>query len=133
MPGTSIVEDIELIIEDIGGGGGKGPPAGGGDGGEGGGKRRWPQSPSSRRYATAIILGILSIVMFFMAMASAFIFLRATSSRWVPFHYLVQHNDLASEQWRYGVGAAPPGDCRPPPISQTLVGSDRSRHSILAR
>jgi len=86
MPGTTIVEDIELIIEDIGGGGGKGPPAGGGDGGEGGGKRRWPQSPSSRRYATAIILGILSIVMFFMAMASAFIFLRATSSRWVPLH-----------------------------------------------
>jgi cytochrome c oxidase subunit 3 len=86
MPGTTIVEDIELIIEDIGGGGGKGPPAGGDDGGDGGGKRRWPQSPSSRRYATAIILGILSIVMFFMAMASAFIFLRATSSRWEPLH-----------------------------------------------
>ena len=86
MPGTTIVEDIELIIEDIGGGGGKGPPAGGDDGGDGGGKRRLPQSPSSRRYATAIILGILSIVMFFMAMASAFIFLRATSTRWVPLH-----------------------------------------------
>ena len=83
MPGTTIIEDFELIIEDIGGGGGKGPPAGGDDGG---GKRRWPQSPSSRRYATAIILGILSIVMFFMAMVSAFIFLRATSSRWVPLH-----------------------------------------------
>lgn len=85
MPGTSIVEDIELVIEDIGGGGGKGPPAGGDDGDEGG-KRRWPQSPSSRRYATAIALGIVSIVMFFMAMASAFIFLRATSNRWVPLH-----------------------------------------------
>jgi cytochrome c oxidase subunit 3 len=85
MPGTSIVEDIELVIEDIGGGGGKAPPAGGDDGGEGG-KRRWPQSPSSRRYATAIALGIVSIVMFFMAMASAFIFLRATSNRWVPLH-----------------------------------------------
>ncbi len=85
MPGTSIVEDIELVIEDIGGGGGKGPPGGGDDGGEGG-KRRWPQSPSSRRYATAIALGIVSIVMFFMAMASAFIFLRATSNRWVPLH-----------------------------------------------
>jgi cytochrome c oxidase subunit 3 len=86
MPGTTIVQDIELIIEDIGGGGGKGPPAGGDDGGDGGGKRRGPQSPSSRRYTTAIILGILSIVMFFMAMASAFIFLRATSTRWVPLH-----------------------------------------------
>ena len=85
MPGTSIVEDIELVIEDIGGGGGKAPPAGGDDGGEGG-KRRWPQSPSSRRYATAIALGIVSIVMFFMAMASAYIYLRANSNRWVPLH-----------------------------------------------
>lgn len=97
MPGTTIVEDIELIIEDIGGGGGKGPPAGGDDGGDGGGKRRWPQSPSSRRYATAIILGILSIVMFFMAMASAFIFLRTTSTRWVPLHLpsIIWFNTLA--------------------------------------
>lgn len=86
MPGTTIVDDIELIIEDIGGGGGKGPPPGGDDGDEGG-KRREPQSPSSRRYATAIIIAIVSIVMFFMAMASAFIYLRASNStRWVPLH-----------------------------------------------
>ncbi len=84
MPGATIVEDIELIIEDIGGGGGKGPPAGGDDGDEGGGKRRGPQLPSSRRYATAIIIGIISIVMFFMAMASAYLYLRARSERWVP-------------------------------------------------
>ena len=38
----------------------------------------------SRRYATAIIIGIISIVMFFMAMASAYIYLRAKSDRWVP-------------------------------------------------
>jgi len=85
MPGTTIVEDIELIIEDIGGGGGKLPPAGGDDGGDGG-KRRGPQRPSSRRYATAIVIAIVSIVMFFMAMASAYIYLRANSSRWVPLH-----------------------------------------------
>ncbi|MGB9465658.1 MAG: cytochrome c oxidase subunit 3 [Candidatus Acidiferrum sp.] len=85
MPGTSIVEDIEIIIEDIGGGGGKGPPAGGDDGGEGG-KRSGPQVPSSRRYATAVVIAIVSIVMFFMAMASAFIYLRASSNRWVPLH-----------------------------------------------
>ena len=83
MPGTTIVEDIELIIEDIGGGGGKGPPPGGDDGDEGG-KRREPRSPSSRRYATAIIIAIVSIVMFFMAMASAYIYLRARNDRWVP-------------------------------------------------
>jgi len=83
MPGTTIVEDIELIIEDIGGGGGKLPPAGGDDDGEGS-KRRGPQLPSSRRYATAIVIAMVSIVMFFMAMASAYIFLRANSTRWVP-------------------------------------------------
>jgi cytochrome c oxidase subunit 3 len=86
MPGTSVLEDIELIIEDIGGGGGKTPPAGGDDDGGDSGKRRGPQVPSSRRYLTAIVLGIVSIVMFFMAMASAFLFLRATSNRWVPLH-----------------------------------------------
>jgi cytochrome c oxidase subunit 3 len=85
MPGTTIVEDIELIIEDIGGGGGKLPPAGGDDDGDSG-KRRGPQRPSSRRYATAIVIAIVSIVMFFMAMASAYIYLRANSNRWVPLH-----------------------------------------------
>jgi cytochrome c oxidase subunit III len=85
MPGTSIVEDIELIIEDIGGGGGKNPPPGGDDGDEGG-KRRGRQAPSSRVYATAIVLAIVSIVMFFMAMASAFLYTRANSNRWVPLH-----------------------------------------------
>jgi cytochrome c oxidase subunit III len=85
MAGTTIVEDIELIIEDIGGGGGKLPPAGGDDGSDSG-KRRGPQLPSSRRYATAIVIAIVSIVMFFMAMASAYIYLRANSTRWVPLH-----------------------------------------------
>ena len=85
MPGSTIVEDIELIIEDIGGGGGKNPPPGGDDGDEGG-KRGWPRVPSSRRYATAIVIAIVSIVMFFMAMASAFIYTRANSNRWVPLH-----------------------------------------------
>ncbi len=85
MPGSTIVEDIELIIEDIGGGGGKNPPPGGDDGDEGG-KRRGPHVPSSRRYATAIVMAIVSIVMFFMAMASAFIYTRTNSNRWVPLH-----------------------------------------------
>jgi len=85
MAGSTFVEDIELIIEDIGGGGGKNPPPGGDDGDEGG-KRRGPQGPSSRRYATAIVIAIISIVMFFMAMASAFIYTRFNSNRWVPLH-----------------------------------------------
>jgi cytochrome c oxidase subunit III len=84
MSGTTIVEDIELIIEDIGGGGGgKRPPAGGDDGGDSG-KQRGPNLPSSRRYATAILMIMVSIFMFFMAMVSAFIFLRATNHNWIP-------------------------------------------------
>lgn len=82
MPGTTIVEDIELIIEDIGGGGRNLPPPGGDDD-DGSGKRRGPQQPSPRRYATAIMLGIVSIVMFFMGMVAAYIFLRATNPKWV--------------------------------------------------
>ena len=84
MPGTSIVEDIELIIEDFGGGGGgKTPPAGGDDGGDSG-RQRGPNVPSSRRYATAIVIAMISIFMFFMAMVGAFIFLRATNRNWLP-------------------------------------------------
>jgi cytochrome c oxidase subunit III len=89
MPGTTLVEDIELIIEDIGGGGGKNPPPGGDDGGDGGEDRRGnrqPQIPVSRRYVTAIILGMISIVMLFMGVVAAFIFLRATNRQWVPLH-----------------------------------------------
>jgi cytochrome c oxidase subunit 3 len=42
--------------------------------------------PSSRRYATAVGIVMVSIVMFFMAMASAYIYLRASSNRWMPLH-----------------------------------------------
>src|SRR6266852_6071828 len=92
MPGTTAVPDIELIVEDIGGGGGGGPtpPADGdGDGGDGGDDdrnrdRKW--SPSPRRYSTAIAIGIVSILMFFMALASAFIVLRRGSGVWVTVH-----------------------------------------------
>jgi cytochrome c oxidase subunit III len=87
MPDTTTLDELELIIADIGGGGGKGPPAGGddGDGGDGG-RRRGPQIPSTRRYAMAIVVALVSIVMFFMAMAAAFLYLRANNSKWVPLH-----------------------------------------------
>ncbi len=83
MPGTREIQEIEIIIEDIGGGGGYEPPAGG-DGGDGD-KRRRPGLPSSRRYYTAIGLGMISIFMFFMALTSAFL-IRKASSDWVPVH-----------------------------------------------
>jgi len=100
MPGSTLVDDIELIIEDIGGGGGgKTPPPrrDGGDGDEGSKWRPSPQVPPSRRYATAIILAMISIVMFFMAMVAAFIFLRTTNHNWVPLRIpgIVWFNTLA--------------------------------------
>lgn len=87
MPGGSLVEDIELILEDISGGGGNPPPPardGGGDGGDDRQRRPDGPIPASRRYATAIVLAMISIVMFFMGMVAAFIFLRATNRNWVP-------------------------------------------------
>ena len=90
MPGTTAVPDIEIVVEDIGGGGGgPTPPPGGGDDGDGGGddrnrRRKW--SPSPKRYSTAITIGIVSILMFFMALASAFIVLRRGSDLWVTVH-----------------------------------------------
>jgi len=87
MPGTHVVDDIELIIEDIGGGGGNKPPAGGDSGGgdNDANKRRKPTPMSPRRYQTAIVLAMLSIVMFFMALAVTFL-VRKMSSDWVPVH-----------------------------------------------
>jgi len=87
MPGTTAVPDIEVIIEDGGGGGGgpTPPPGGGDDGGDG--KRRRPGGrPSLNRYYTGIALGIVSILMFFMALASAFLVRRGTSGDWIPVH-----------------------------------------------
>jgi len=89
MPGTSTTPDIELVIEEPHGGGGGGQPPASGDGGgdgdsSGKGPRRW--TPSQRRYSTAIAIGIVSILMFFMALASAFIVLRRGSPTWVTVH-----------------------------------------------
>jgi cytochrome c oxidase subunit 3 len=88
MPGTTAFPDEELITDDIGGGGGgPTPPAGGGDDGDGDDnnrRRKWPPTP--RRYSTAITLGIVSILMFFMALSSAFIVLRRGSNAWVSVH-----------------------------------------------
>jgi cytochrome c oxidase subunit 3 len=88
IPGTTAVSEIELFIEDVGGGGRGKPPAGGDDdeGDRGDGKRRRPDTPSPRRYYTGIALGIVSVLMFFMALTSAYLVRRGTSSDWVPIH-----------------------------------------------
>jgi cytochrome c oxidase subunit 3 len=86
MAGTSVLDDIELIIEDIGGSGGGKPPSGRDGDGSGGGKRRSPGNSSARKYAIAIALAMVAILMFFMAMVAAFLVLRTTSGKWVTFH-----------------------------------------------
>src|SRR5580704_11851554 len=84
MPGTTSRQDIELIIEPVGGGGGPAaPPAGGDDSGGNGGKPRRRGQPSPNRYYTGIAVGIVSILMFFMALASAFLVRKSSSTNWV--------------------------------------------------
>src|ERR1700693_195539 len=87
MPGTSVIDDIELIIEDVRGGGGN-PPSrrddgdDGDDSGNSGGDRKpEPGRSSAKKYSTAIALAMLSILMFFMVLAAAFLVLRVENLR----------------------------------------------------
>jgi len=86
MPGAPVLDDIVINIEDHGGrGGGSGPPPGGDDGDDDQKRRRF-EPPSPRRYYTGIALGIVSILMFFMALSSAYLVRRATTTQWIPIH-----------------------------------------------
>lgn len=86
MPGTPVLDDIIINTEDHGGrGGGSGPPPGGDDGDDNRKRPRF-EPPSPRRYYTGIALGIVSILMFFMALSSAYLVRRATSAQWTPIH-----------------------------------------------
>jgi cytochrome c oxidase subunit III len=90
MSGTSVLDEVELVVEDIGNGGGGQPPdrdehrGGGGD--DGNFRPRRPNSSQStqRRYHTAILLGMVSICMFFMALSAAFL-VRKTGKDWINF------------------------------------------------
>jgi cytochrome c oxidase subunit III len=85
MPSTKVTEDIELIIEDIGGrGSGTEPPNhDGGDGGRGNPHGR----TSPKRYYTGIAVAIVSILMFFMALVSAYVVRKGSSSDWTSFRF----------------------------------------------
>jgi cytochrome c oxidase subunit III len=84
MPGSTTVNDIELIIENVGGGGGNNlPPASGGGGNDP--KRRPDGKPSMNRYLAGMALAIVSVLVFFMALASSFLVLKANPG-WVPVH-----------------------------------------------
>ena len=83
MPGTTVGNDIELVVEKVADdGGGNLPPSNGGGGGDDG-KRPPKRRPSPKRYYTGIALGIVSVLMFFMALASAYL-VRRGSPDWVP-------------------------------------------------
>lgn len=90
MPGSSVLDDIELIIEDISGGGPGKPPLRDDDGGGDGdreGPRPGPRRASSKKYSTAIVLAMLSILMFFMVLTAAFVVLRLENLRnWSGVH-----------------------------------------------
>jgi len=89
MPGTIAPPDIELIIEDSrgGGGGGSRPPDGGDDGDNSDfDRQRNGRQASQRRFSTAIAIAMVSILMFFMALASAFLVLHHSSHVWVAVH-----------------------------------------------
>jgi cytochrome c oxidase subunit III len=79
MPGPAI-DEIELIIEDIRGGGGRPPSRGddddGGDEGGGGDRAPEPRQPNSKKYSTAVLIAIASIVMLFLVLTAAFVALR---------------------------------------------------------
>jgi cytochrome c oxidase subunit 3 len=83
MPGTTVGHDIELIIEKVADNGGGITPPSNGSGGDDDGKRPPKRRPSPRRYYTGIALGIVSVLMFFMALASAYL-VRRGSADWVP-------------------------------------------------
>lgn len=83
MPGTTTGQDIKPVIEKgNGGAGGHTPPAGGDGGGDGGNRGRKGQ-PSASKYYIGMAIAIVAILMFFMALASAFLIRKGTGG-WVP-------------------------------------------------
>jgi cytochrome c oxidase subunit III len=87
MP-TKVREDIELIIENIGGGGGRGvPPADEFGGGDEWRNRKPSKRVSPKRYYTGVAVVIISVLMFFMALASAYVVRKGASSDWITFRF----------------------------------------------
>jgi cytochrome c oxidase subunit III len=88
VPSTVDVQDIELIIENVGGGGGGGRPPARGDGGDDDGSKRRDSGPTSpKRYYSGIAVAIVSILMFFMALVSAYLVRKGVKSGWNSFHF----------------------------------------------
>lgn len=86
MPGTTVTPGAEGILSDRGGGGGTSQPPGRGGGGGDGDKGERPRKPPQRRFATAITLAMISVLMFFLGLCAAFIGLRVWSEKWPALH-----------------------------------------------
>jgi cytochrome c oxidase subunit 3 len=84
MSGTT-AHDIEPIVEKKDGGSGGGMPPRGGNGGGEDDKKKPNRPVSPARYYTGMAIGIVSVLMFFMALASAFL-VRRGGADWVPVH-----------------------------------------------
>ena len=89
MPATNVLDDVELIIEKGGGNGGSEPPSNGlgGDDDSGGKDGRPFRHASPARYYTGITVAIISVLMFFMALVSAYVVRKGASSDWVSFRF----------------------------------------------
>jgi cytochrome c oxidase subunit III len=80
MPHLTATDEIEII----GTGGGAKPPAGfGGDGDDG--RPGEPSGIPQRTYVTGITIAMGAILMFFMALVSAFIVRKGLGGDWIPF------------------------------------------------
>jgi cytochrome c oxidase subunit III len=87
MPGATVTEDAErYMIHHRSGGGGKLPPSGRDGGDDDGGKPHRDATPLPRIYSIALGVGLASILMFFLALATAFIILKVSNPKWVPAH-----------------------------------------------
>ncbi|HXN71817.1 MAG TPA: heme-copper oxidase subunit III [Candidatus Acidoferrales bacterium] len=87
MPGSTVADEIELIGTGRGGGG----ASSGDDGNAGGGGDDWKDSSGSgvpqRAYVTGMTIALGGVLMFFMALVSAYIVRKdMPNSAWVPFN-----------------------------------------------
>lgn len=84
MPPVIVTEEIEILETGRGGGPGKGSRPPGGRGGGGGGNDRGRSGGSSiqRAYVTGMTVGLGAILMFFMALVSAYVVRKGTSDDW---------------------------------------------------
>lgn len=80
MPQLTVTDELEII----GSSGGSKPPAGSGGGGDGE-RRGGPSGIPQRVYVTGITIAMGGILMFFMALVSAFIVRKGLGGDWLPF------------------------------------------------